>query len=42
MPGAGVVHLIKGWQQVELAFDHASILTDAERLLRRNPRRRGK
>ena len=39
---AAAAEWVEGWQQVELAFDHANILRDAERLLRRNSKRRGK
>jgi 8-oxo-dGTP diphosphatase len=39
---AAATEWIKDWQQMELAFDHANILRDAERLLQRNSRRRGK
>ena len=39
---AAAAEWVEDWQQVALAFDHANILVDAERLLRRNARRRGK
>ena len=38
---AAAAEWIERWQQVELAFDHANIVRDAVRHLRRN-RRRGK
>ena len=39
---AAAAEWVENWQHVELAFDHANILADAGRLLRRNSRRRGK
>jgi 8-oxo-dGTP diphosphatase len=39
---AAAAEWVEGWRQVELAFDHANILRDGERLLGRNSRRRGK
>jgi 8-oxo-dGTP diphosphatase len=39
---AAATEWVEDWQQMELAFDHANILRDAERLLQRNSRRRGK
>jgi 8-oxo-dGTP diphosphatase len=39
---AAAAEWVEDWRQMELAFDHANILADAERLLRRNSRRRGK
>jgi 8-oxo-dGTP diphosphatase len=39
---AAAAEWVEDWQQMELAFDHANILADAERVLQRNSRRRGK
>lgn len=39
---AAAAEWVEGWRQVKLAFDHATILADAERLLRRNSRRKGR
>jgi 8-oxo-dGTP diphosphatase len=36
---AAAAEWVEKWSQVELAFDHATILRDAERVLRRHPRR---
>lgn len=39
---AAAAEWVESWSKVELAFDHANILRDAERALGRNPRRRGR
>jgi len=39
---AAAAEWVEDWQRMELAFDHANILADAERVLQRNSRRRGK
>jgi 8-oxo-dGTP diphosphatase len=38
---AAAAEWVAEWSKVELAFDHANILRDAQRALRRNSRRRG-
>lgn len=39
---AAAAEWVKGWRNVDLAFDHAKILRDAARVLRGKPTRRGK